>query len=143
MKKNVEVKPVAKWNWMKVENLVKVVEDKLDEFNPSGFLGVLAIPNGGYIPAILVSKKLGFHGKIKPITDPCMREGKWIIVDEIADSGRTAKAVMDRFPNAIVVVLAVASKAKTALLNKKLVYGEDVGDTWIQFPWELNGEEKV
>lgn len=141
MKKNFDSKPIVKWSWSKVENSVKVIQDKLDEYNPSSFLGVLAIPNGGYIPAVLVSKILGFHGKIKPITDQVMREGKWIIVDDIADSGKTAKVVKDRFPNALVVALAVANQAKSTLDVKSFIYGEDIDDNWIQFPWELPGEE--
>jgi len=144
MKKNIENYPIVSWDWNRFDTAIRILIDRLRDQKPSTFVGVLAIPNGGYIPAVCVSKKLGFHGKIKPIyDDSVMTEGKYVIVDEITDSGKTMKYVADRFPNSIYCTLAATGRAKMVLANKKFFTAEEISNIWITFPWEIPGEEKV
>ena len=99
MKKNEQKLPIEHWSWERVEQSIDSVLDKLLDTKHTSFLGVLAVPYGGIIPAVLVSKKIGMKGRIKTLEQDAMKEGHWLIVDEICDSGKTLQLVSKNFPN--------------------------------------------
>jgi xanthine phosphoribosyltransferase len=113
--------------------------------------GIIAITNGGLIPTYYLAKLLKIND-IKTISIKSYKERKqqenmeisgipeipnggkgWLVVDDLADTGKTLQATKKIFPDAYYVTLFVKPLAKE-LTN---LWGEMVDqETWIEFPWE-------
>ena len=142
MKKNEKELPIERWTWDHIDYAIDAVLDKLQDKTQKSFLGVLAIPYGGIIPAVLISKRIGMKGKIKTLEQSALKEGHWLIVDEIADSGKTMKLVANNFPNSTYICLVTTPRARQIMGDTQFIYGEEAIGKWIKFPWELEGEER-
>ena len=140
-----ESKAIINYPWNTIDDLVKEVANRASSFKPTHIVG---ITRGGLIPAVMLShsfdlpmETLGVsfrdnrathHTKFKPIDD-----ARYLIVDDINDSGTTFKVVSDIFRNRRLIF------ATSALINKEKsgfdvdFYGEMFyHDDWINFPWE-------
>ncbi len=140
-----ESKAIVNYPWNTIDDLVKEVANRASSFKPTHIVG---ITRGGLIPAVMLShsfdlpmETLGVsfrdnrathHTKFKPIDD-----ARYLIVDDINDSGTTFKVVSDIFRNRRLIF------ATSALINKEKsgfdvdFYGEMFyHDDWINFPWE-------
>ena len=140
-----ESKAIVNYPWNTIDDLVKEVANRASSFKPTHIVG---ITRGGLIPAVMLShsfdlpmETLGVsfrdnrathHTKFKPIDD-----ARYLIVDDINDSGTTFKVVSDIFRNRRLIF------ATSALINKEKsgfdvdFYGEMFYyDDWINFPWE-------
>ena len=140
-----ESKAIVNYPWNTIDDLVKVIAGRVSTFNPTHIVG---ITRGGLIPAVMLShsfdlpmETLGVsfrdnrathHTKFKPIDD-----ARYLIVDDINDSGTTFKVVTDIFKNRRL------QHRTAALINKEKsyfnvdFYGEMFyHDDWINFPWE-------
>ena len=140
-----ESKAIVNYPWNTIDDLVKEVANRASSFKPTHIVG---ITRGGLIPAVMLShsfdlpmETLGVsfrdnrathHTKFKPIDD-----ARYLIVDDINDSGTTFKVVSDIFRNRRLTF------ATSALINKEKsgfnvdFYGEMFYyDDWITFPWE-------
>ena len=140
-----ESKAIVNYPWNTIDDLVKEVANRASSFKPTHIVG---ITRGGLIPAVMLShnfdlpmETLGVsfrdnrathHTKFKPIDD-----ARYLIVDDINDSGTTFKVVSDIFRNRRLIF------ATAALINKEKsgfdvdFYGEMFyHDDWINFPWE-------
>ena len=140
-----ESKAIINYPWNTIDDLVKEVANRASSFKPTHIVG---ITRGGLIPAVMLShsfdlpmETLGVsfrdnrathHTKFKPIDD-----ARYLIVDDINDSGTTFKVVSDIFRNRRLTF------ATSALINKEKsyfnvdFYGEMFyHDDWINFPWE-------
>ena len=140
-----ESKAIVNYPWNTIDELVKEVANSATSFKPTHIVG---ITRGGLIPAVMLShsfdlpmETLGVsfrdnrathHTKFKPIDD-----ARYLIVDDINDSGTTFKVVSDIFRNRRLIF------ATSALINKEKsgfdvdFYGEMFyHDDWINFPWE-------
>jgi xanthine phosphoribosyltransferase len=61
------------------------------------------------------------------------REGRWLIVDDLVDTGATAKVVRELMPGAHFATI-YAKPAGKPLVD---TYVTEVSqDTWIMFPWD-------
>ena len=140
-----ESKAIVNYPWNTIDELVKEVANRATSFKPTHIVG---ITRGGLIPAVMLShsfdlpmETLGVsfrdnrathHTKFKPIDD-----ARYLIVDDINDSGTTFKVVSDIFRNRRLTF------ATSALINKEKsgfnvdFYGEMFyHDDWLNFPWE-------
>jgi len=140
-----ESKCIINYPWNKIDDLVQEIKNRSSNFKPTHIVG---IARGGLIPAVMLSHQLNLpmetlgvsfrdnkathHTKFKPIDD-----ARYLIVDDINDSGTTFKVVSDIFRNRRLVF------ATAALINKEKsdfsvdFYGEMFYyDDWINFPWE-------
>ena len=140
-----ESKAIVNYPWNTIDDLVKEVANRASSFKPTHIVG---IARGGLIPAVMLShsfdlpmETLGVsfrdnrathHTKFKPIDD-----ARYLIVDDINDSGTTFKVVTDIFKNRRL------QHRTAALINKEKsyfnvdFYGEMFyHDDWINFPWE-------
>ena len=140
-----ESKAIVNYPWNSIDDLVKEVANRASSFKPTHIVG---ITRGGLIPAVMLShsfdlpmETLGVsfrdnrathHTKFKPIDD-----ARYLIVDDINDSGTTFKVVSDIFRNRRLIF------ATSALINKEKsgfdvdFYGEMFyHDDGINFPWE-------
>ena len=140
-----ESKCIINYPWNKIDDLVQEIKNRSSNFKPTHTVG---IARGGLIPAVMLSHQLNLpmetlgvsfrdnkathHTKFKPIDD-----ARYLIVDDINDSGTTFKVVSDIFRNRRLIF------ATAALINKEKsdfsvdFYGEMFYyDDWINFPWE-------
>jgi len=138
-------KCIIDYPWFKIDELVEEISGRATKFQPTHIVG---IARGGLIPSVMLSHKLNLpmevlgvsfrdnkathHTKFKPIAD-----ARYLIVDDINDSGTTFKVVSDIFKNRRLTFITAA------LINKKQsdfsvdLYGEMFyNEDWINFPWE-------
>lgn len=140
-----ESKCIINYPWNKIDDLVKEISSRASTYKPTHIVG---IARGGLVPAVMLSHRLNLpmetlgvsfrdnkathHTKFKPIKD-----ARYLIVDDINDSGTTFKVVTDIFKNRRL------NHRTAALINKEKsdfdvdFYGEMFyHDDWITFPWE-------
>jgi len=111
--------------------------------------GIVAITRGGLIPAALIARELD----VRLIDTVCIKsyermeqgglavmkgvdhdgEG-WLLVDDLVDTGRTARAVREMLPKAHFVTVYAKPEGKP-LVDQYLT--EVAQDCWIQFPWDM------
>jgi xanthine phosphoribosyltransferase len=123
------------------------------------FKAIVCITRGGLVPAAIVARELGLRvvetvclvgyeedrhlGKlelIKGVAPQLLAEsggtGKGILlVDDLTDTGQTAKLVRDMLPDAHFAT--VYAKPQGAPLCHTFIT-EVSQDTWIHFPWDLD-----
>ncbi|MGS2743345.1 xanthine phosphoribosyltransferase [Halomonas sp. LS-001] len=113
------------------------------------FKGIVAITRGGLIPAALIARELD----VRLIDTVCIKsydhmeqsqldvlkgvdhdgEG-WLLVDDLVDTGKTARAVREMLPKAHFVTIYAKPDGKP-LVDQYLT---EVGQQcWIQFPWDM------
>ena len=126
------------------------------------FRGVVAIARGGLIPAAIVARELEIrlvesvsvltYGQgdaewteigqpmvIKPATAAGDGDG-FLIIDDLVDTGTTAKAVRDLLPRATFACLYAKPAGKPVV---DLFITEVTQDTWIMFPWDTEPQFAV
>jgi len=128
--------------------LVRLLKDQ------GPFDGLLAVSRGGLAPAAIVARALeirrvdviavtSYQGRertepriIKETVFP--PDGRWLIVDDIADTGQTLALLRGRFPNAITATVF----AKPAGRERADYFGSLVEqNVWVVFPWDQEGVE--
>ncbi len=138
-------------SWVEAEKLSELLAQKIKDSDHK-FDHLLLPTRGGLVPGYFIARELGIR-KIKTICIESYRETKqdelqyhavdgfpeaikepekWLIVDDIADTGKTLDFLTKKFPG-----------VQTAcLLQKKSsidcdFFGAMVDDdTWVDFPWE-------
>ena len=118
-------KVYVSWNDMEefVDSLIEEV--KKQNFKPTGVYG---IPRGGLIPATLISYKLDIPLLLNA-SKGCL------IVDDIADSGRTLLHFTENDTQFNRYFIATMFYHKRSVV-KPNYYKFDKTDKWIVFPWE-------
>jgi xanthine phosphoribosyltransferase len=114
---------------------------------------IAAITRGGLVPACILSRELGIryidtvcislyedkrkkeHGEILKSIDKAIPQSKrWLCVDEIADSGHTARVARRMMPAGTTVVSVYAKPSGIRSVDLyEIAIGQDV---WAVFPWE-------
>lgn len=119
---------------------------------PREFKGIIAITRGGLIPAGLIARELnvrwidtisvtsydhmnqGQLNIIKPF-DPAVGDGEgYLLVDDLVDTGKTARAVRELLPKACFVTIYAKPEGRP-LVDECITEVDQ--DTWIQFPWDM------
>ena len=122
------------------------------------FSAIVAITRGGLVPAAIVARELdirlieticvaSYHdyttqGELKvmkPVADDliarCGGDGKGIlIVDDLVDTGKTAKVVREMLPQAHFATVYAKPQGRP-LVDTFIT--EVSQDTWIYFPWDM------
>lgn len=121
------------------------------------FAVIVCITRGGLVPAAIVARELGVRviesvsvvsydyqnqGKIqvtKPIAqqviDADKGDEKVLIVDDLVDTGATARAVREMLPNAHFATVYAKPQGRPMV---DTFITEVSQDTWIYFPWDLD-----
>jgi len=113
------------------------------------FKGVVAITRGGLVPAAIVARELDIRlidtlcivsydhkdqGALSVLKEAGAGDGEgWLIVDDLVDTGQTARAVRERLPKAHFATI-YAKPAGRPLVDTYIT--EVSQDTWIVFPWD-------
>ena len=135
------------YNWQEIEILVKKIIKKIKLKNQK-YNVILGIKNGGIIPAKLIAEELDIKDiKFVPVKNkqiivselPLLKKNeKYLIVDEIFDTGYTYKIVYDLVKDFDHDFVALLSRHKPQ--NKNIITGEILNhNNWIIFPWEKRG----
>jgi len=139
-------------SWTEFHRDTKALAWKLQEKSKE-WKGVLSITRGGMIPAAIVASELdiklietigisSYDEKnqrslevIKNYNENILDDGSgWLVIDDLVDSGNTAKIIKNRLPNAHIATV-YAKPAGEPLTD---TYVTSVSqDTWIYFPWEV------
>ena len=121
------------------------------------FDAVVAIARGGLVPAAIVARELNIRtvetvavksydhqnqGGIKvlkeisgPVLDVARNGGKVLIVDDLVDTGNTARVVREMLPGAHFATVYAKPKGREMV---DTFITEVSQDTWIFFPWDLD-----
>ena len=140
-------------SWEELHRTGKALAWRLVELGP--FNGIIAITRGGLVPAAIVARELAVRvvdtvcvttygtsgndkqrGELKIVKPPSIEgdgEG-WLIVDDLVDTGVTARAVRALLPKAHFATI-YAKPAGRPLVDTFVT--EVSQDTWIYFPWDL------
>ncbi|MGJ8524786.1 Xanthine phosphoribosyltransferase [Halomonadaceae bacterium LMG 33818] len=113
------------------------------------FKGIIAVTRGGLIPAGLFARELDIRLvdtiSVKSYDKMEQQEGVqvlkgidhdgegWLLVDDLVDTGKTAKAVREMLPKALFVTVYAKPEGRS-LVDR--FHSEVEQDTWIQFPWD-------
>ena len=121
------------------------------------FEACVAITRGGLVPAAIVARELNIRTVdcvavksydhqsqagikvLKPIAPEILEKakqgGKILIVDDLVDTGATARAVRDMLPGAHFATVYAKPKGREMV---DTFITEVSQDTWIFFPWDLD-----
>jgi len=113
--------------------------------------GLIAVTRGGLVPSAILAREIGVRKidtvsivsygeddkQIDPlIIKPCHVEegGKgWLVVDDLVDTGATAKILRDMLPQAHIAAIYAKPSGKD---HVDTFMTEVSQNTWIVFPWE-------
>jgi len=134
-------------SWEELHRHSKALAWRLMEAGP--WSGIVAITRGGLVPAAIVAREL----EVRLIDTVCIssyeddRQGElkvlkrvpgdgagWLIVDDLVDTGKTARMVRDMLPGAHFATV-YAKPAGRPLVDTFVT--EVSQDTWIFFPWDI------
>lgn len=116
--------------------------------------GIIAITRGGLIPAGIIARELEIKmietigissyddqtqreiNVIKNINESLIGSGEgWLAIDDLVDSGNTAKALRKMLPKAHLATV-YAKPAGEPLVDTYVTWVSQ--DTWIYFPWDVD-----
>ncbi len=110
--------------------------------------GIVAVTRGGLVPAAVVARELEIRlietmcivsyddrvqGELKVLKGVPGDGSGWLIVDDLVDTGKTARTVRDLLPKAHFATV-YAKPAGRPLVDTFIT--EVSQDTWILFPWD-------
>ena len=136
-------------SWEELHRTSKALAWRLLELGP--FEGIVAVTRGGLVPAAIVARELeirlietacisSYHGsdqgELAVLKDaPSAGDGTgWLIVDDLVDTGETAKSLRAMMPEAHFATV-YAKPAGRPLVDTFVT--EVSQDTWIFFPWDM------
>ncbi|MFK7867538.1 MAG: xanthine phosphoribosyltransferase [Alphaproteobacteria bacterium] len=134
-------------SWSELHRDSRALAWRLSEAKP--FKGIVAVTRGGLVPAAIVARELDVrlidtvciasydHQKLgKPsVLKGIDSDGEdWLIVDDLVDTGSTAKLVREMLPKAHFATI-YAKPSGRPLVDSYIT--EVSQDTWIYFPWDL------
>ncbi|CWW98198.1 TPA: xanthine phosphoribosyltransferase [Haemophilus influenzae] len=118
----------------------------------SQWKGIIAVSRGGLFPAAVLARELGlrhietvciasYHdhnnqGELQVLHAAQVPNGGegFIVVDDLVDTGNTARAIRQMYPNAKFVTV-FAKPAGTELVDDYVI--DIPQNTWIEQPWDL------
>ena len=136
-------------SWEELHRTSKALAWRLLELEQ--FKGIIAVTRGGLVPAAIVARELEVRlidtvcvssynhqeqGQLKVIKEAVQAEdgAGWLIVDDLVDTGETAKALRLMLPKAHFAT-TYAKPSGRPLVDTFIT--EVSQDTWIYFPWDM------
>lgn len=140
-------------SWQELHRDAKALAWRLVGGGP--WKGIVAITRGGLVPAAIVARELEIRvidtisvssyehqtlhgskvlkGLSREVTETSGGTGHWLIIDDLVDTGTTAKVVRDLMPGAHFATI-YAKPAGKPMVDTYIT--EVSQDTWIYFPWD-------
>ncbi|MCZ4281611.1 xanthine phosphoribosyltransferase [Kiloniella laminariae] len=135
-------------SWEQLHRDAKALAWRLMEKGP--FKGVLAITRGGLVPAAIIARELDIRlidtvcivsytednkrGELQVLKAPPKDSQGWLIIDDLVDTGKTARAVRELMPHAHFATIYAKPEGRPIVDS---FITEVSQDTWIYFPWDL------
>ena len=134
-------------SWEELHRHARALAWRLLEAGP--FKGVVAVTRGGLVPAAIVARELDIrnvdticiasydeqeNGELKVLKGIEGDGAGWLIIDDLVDTGDTAKLVRAMLPKAHFATI-YAKPAGRPLVDTFVT--EFSQDTWILFPWDI------
>jgi len=135
-------------SWDQLQRDCRALSWRLIEMGP--WKGILAITKGGLVPAAIIARELGIHlidticlstYDWKDIGDTKVLKGVetdgegWLLIDDLVDTGKTAKTARDMVPKAHFATVYAKPEGRPMVDT----YITEVSqDTWILFPWDTD-----
>jgi xanthine phosphoribosyltransferase len=148
-------------SWEELHRDTKELASRLLDFGP--WQGVVVVTRGGLMPAAIVARALDIRlietvcvvgyepddynpqpaTEVTIIKPPPMRVGdgdRWLVVDDLVDTGRTIEVLRDLMPRAHFAAVYAKPLGRPVIDT----YVTEVSqDTWIYFPWESGQMESL
>ena len=118
---------------------------------PGPWRGIVAVTRGGLVPAAVIARELeirvidtlciasyedteqGELSVLKTVKHEVGDGAGWLIIDDLVDTGKTAKAVRAILPNAHFATVYAKPEGRPSV---DTFITEVSQDTWILFPWD-------
>jgi xanthine phosphoribosyltransferase len=115
--------------------------------------GIIAITRGGLIPSGIIARELDIklieticissyeeksQGEARVLKDISLDVGDgsgWLVIDDLVDTGNTAKIIRQTMPKAHLATV-YAKPAGEPLVDTYVTWVSQ--DTWIYFPWDVD-----
>jgi len=113
---------------------------------------IIAVARGGLIPAAIIARELNIHyidtvcissytlehqgemSILKGVSELKDSNDKYLIIDDLVDTGKTGRAVREMIPNAYFATVYAKPDGKPMVDT----YVTEVSqDTWVFFPWDM------
>ncbi|MBS0522147.1 MAG: xanthine phosphoribosyltransferase [Proteobacteria bacterium] len=137
-------------SWTELHRDARALAWRLVELGP--FKGLVAITRGGLVPAAIIARELNLRlidtvcsstydrmargAKVEILKGTAAEQeggAGWLIVDDLVDTGVTAKAVRALLPKAHFATVYAKPAGRPAV---DTFITEVSQDTWILFPWD-------
>ena len=133
-------------SWQELHRDAKALAWRLNDGGP--WTGIVGIARGGLVPAVIVARELNLRlidticvasyahqtqAEPRVLRAPPGDGRGWVIVDDLVDSGATARVVRELLPRAHFATV-YAKPAGRPLIDSFIT--EVSQDTWIHFPWD-------
>ncbi|MBG0777783.1 MAG: xanthine phosphoribosyltransferase [Desulfovibrionaceae bacterium] len=137
-------------SWDQLHRDAKALSWRLLDKGP--FKGIVAVTRGGLVPAAIIARELelrvvetvsvssyawqdqGAAGVLKaPVAAQAERGAGWLLVDDLVDTGKTARIVREMLPEAHFATVYAKPEGRP-LVDTFIT--EVSQDTWILFPWD-------
>ncbi len=139
-------------SWDELHRHAKALAWRLIELGP--WQGIVAVTRGGLVPAAIIARELdvrlvdtvcvasyedgakggGVKGEVKILKGIAGDGAGYLIIDDLVDTGHTARVVRDLLPKAHFATV-YAKPAGRPLVDTFIT--EVSQDTWILFPWDI------
>ncbi len=134
-------------SWEELHRTARALAWRLNDLGP--FSGVVAITRGGLVPAAIIARELDIRlvdtvciasydhkdqGDIKVLKGVSGDGEGLLIIDDLVDTGKTAKVVREMLPKAHFATVYAKPLARP-LVDTFIT--EVSQDTWILFPWDI------
>ena len=133
-------------SWEQLHRDVKALAWRMVDIYP--WKAIVAITRGGLVPASIIARELEIRivdtvcissydvqtqGAIKVLKTPNIERDGLLLIDDLVDTGKTARIVRDMLPEAHFATV-YAKPAGRPLVDTFIT--EVSQDTWILFPWD-------
>ena len=137
-------------SWEQLHRDSKALAWRLVEMKP--WKGIIAITRGGLVPASIIARELEIRlvdtvcissydhqqqGETKVLKSPQTDSKGWLLIDDLVDTGNTARIVRNLLPRAHFATV-YAKPAGRPVVDTFIT--EVSQDTWILFPWDTESQ---
>ena len=137
-------------SWEQLHRDAKALSWRLVERGP--WRGIIAITRGGLVPAAIIARELDVRlvdtvciasyagrdqGQIQVLKSTSGDGNGWLLVDDLVDTGKTARLVRDMLPKAHFATVYAKPEGRP-LVDSYIT--EVSQDTWILFPWDTESQ---
>ena len=134
-------------SWEELHRNARALAWRLLDIGP--FEGIVAVTRGGLVPAAIVARELNIRlvdtvcvssydhkdqGTVEILKGIDGDGANWLIVDDLVDTGATARIVRDMLPQAHFATIYAKPDGKP-LVDSFVT--EVSQNTWILFPWDI------